>query len=463
MCNLRVAGNATAFGDFLIDYLLDWCGLLVRWLHIVAGIAWIGASFYFVWLDNHLEPQGTSEPVDPNVAGELWAVHGGGFYRSRKYRVAPAVLPSTLHWFYWEAYTTWLSGFGLLCLLYFLRAEAYLIDPSVAALTKPAAIAIALAVLVASWLVYDGLCRSPLGRNSRALAVAIALVTAIEAWGICQLFGGRGAFMIFGAAVGTIMVANVLFVIIPGQRELVRAKREGRDPDPGPGLRGKQRSVHNTYFTLPVLFVMISNHYAMTYGARYNWLVLIAMSFAGACIRGWFVARHKPAGRRGVASALPAALGVLTLAGLVVALAPAGGPSPLGAALGFGDGTGMGPNAGATLSSSSDTAAGSGSGAGGGTPGSPGAPPGDVTQVQAIVEQRCVPCHSTHPASRFGFAAPPNGIVLETLTQLRAHLPEVQKQISLRTMPLGNLTGMTDDERAKVLMWIGHGAAGRAP
>jgi len=405
----------------LIDYLLDWCGLLVRWFHVVAGIAWIGSSFYFVWLDNHLEPQGTSEPVDPNVAGELWSVHGGGFYRSRKYRVAPPVLPPTLHWFYWEAYSTWLSGFALLCLLYFLRAEAYLIDPSVAALTKPAAIAISLAVLVASWLVYDGLCRSPLGRNNRALAVAVSVVTVIEAWGVCHLFGGRGAFMVFGAALGTIMVANVLFIIIPGQRELVRAKKDGRDPDPAPGLRGKQRSVHNTYFTLPVLFVMISNHYAMTYGARYNWLVLIAMSFAGACIRGWFVARHKPAGRRGMASALPAALGVLTLAGVVVALAPAAG----------------------SLSAT--------------------APPGDVAQVQSIVEQRCVPCHSTHPSAKFGFNAPPNGIVLETLDQLRTHLPEVQKQVSLRTMPLGNLTGMTEYERSRVLMWIGHGAAGRSP
>jgi uncharacterized membrane protein len=416
----------------LIDYLLDWCGLLVRWLHVVTGIAWIGSSFYFVWLDNHLEPQLSSEPADPNVAGELWAVHGGGFYRSRKYRVAPAVLPPTLHWFYWEAYTTWLSGFGLLCLLYFLRAEAYLIDPSVAALTKPAAIGLASAVLVASWLVYDGLCRSPLGRNARALAIAVGIVTVIEAWGVCHLFSGRGAFMVFGAALGTIMVANVLFVIIPGQRELVRAKREGRDPDPAPGLRGKQRSVHNTYFTLPVLFVMISNHYAMTYGARYNWLVLIAMSFAGACIRGWFVARHKPAGRRGLASALPAALGVLTLAGVVVALAPAGSPVS------------------------------------GGAPAANGAPilppAGDIAQVQAIVEERCVPCHSVHPAARFGFNAPPNGVVLETLDQLRARLPDVQKQISLHTMPLGNLTGMTEEERAKVLMWIGHGAiAGHAP
>ncbi|HEY6924339.1 MAG TPA: urate hydroxylase PuuD [Steroidobacteraceae bacterium] len=419
-------------------YLLDWCGLLVRWLHMVAGIAWIGSSFYFVWLDNSLEPLGEREPADPRVAGELWAVHGGGFYRARKYRVAPEVLPPTLHWFYWEAYTTWLSGFALLCLLYFLRAEAYLIDPSILALSKPVSIVIAIAVIVGSWLVYDGLCRSPLGRKPRALAVSVAAVTAVEAWGLCQLFSGRGAFMVFGAALGSIMVANVLFVIIPGQRELVTAKREGREPDAGPGLRGKQRSVHNTYFTLPVLFVMMSNHYAMTYGARYNWLVLIAMSFAGACIRGWFVARQKPEGRHGMVAALPAALGVGTLAMLVVALAPVKMPA----------------GGGATDSAS------------GGVPGAVGPaalngrPTVDVTQVRAIVAQRCVPCHSKTPR-QLGFNAPPNGIVLETMDELRAHLPEIQKQVSLRTMPLGNLTGMTDDERATLLMWIGHGAAGR--
>ena len=281
----------------MVTYLLDWLGLLVRWLHLVAGIAWIGASFYFVWLDNHLQAPSERERADPGVAGELWAVHGGGFYRSQKYRLAPAVLPPTLHWFYWEAYTTWLSGFALLCLLYFLRAEAYLIDPAVAALSKPVAIGIAVGFLIASWLIYDGLCRSSLGRHARALTAVLGLALAAEAWGLCQLFSGRGAFMVYGSAIGSIMVANVLFVIIPGQRELVHAKQQGRDPDPAPGLRARQRSVHNTYFTLPVLFVMISNHYAMTYGARSNWLVLIAMSVAGACIRAWFVARHRAAER----------------------------------------------------------------------------------------------------------------------------------------------------------------------
>ena len=301
----------------MVTYLLDWAGLLVRWLHVIAGIAWIGASFYFVWLDNHLEPL-TGVRSDPNVAGELWAVHGGGFYRSQKYRLAPEQLPPRLHWFYWEAYTTWLSGFGLLCLLYFVRAEAYLIDPSVLPLGKTAAIAIALGVLAANWLIYDLLCRSALGR-SPALGAAVAALAAADAWGLCHLFGGRGAFMIFGSTLGTIMVANVLFVIIPGQRELVLAKQQGRVPEAEPGLRGKQRSVHNTYFTLPVVFVMISNHYAMTYGGHHNWLVLIAMSCAGACLRAWFVARHKPATTPGLRRALPGVLGLAVLGAVILA------------------------------------------------------------------------------------------------------------------------------------------------
>jgi uncharacterized membrane protein len=402
----------------MLSYLLDWVGMLTRWLHIIAGIAWIGSSFYFVWLDNSLEPLKNPGPDEEGIAGDVWAVHGGGFYRSLKYRVAPGVLPSTLHWFYWEAYTTWLSGFLLLCLLYLLRAEAYLVDPAIFPLSKSAAILSALGTLVGTWLIYDVLCRSPLGRHTRALASTIAVLLAILAWGLCHLFSGRGAFMMFGAVLGTIMVANVLFVIIPGQRELVRAKREGRAVDPAPGLKGKQRSLHNTYFTLPVLLVMISNHYAMTYGARNNWLVLIALSFAGACIRAWFVARQK-VHQGGKLSMVPMVLAALSLAAVIFALAPA-----------WGDNAARGTQAPPTV---------------------------ELARVRAIFDERCVPCHAKSPTEP-GFSAPPNGIMLESMSQVMAHLPEVTQQLNLRTMPLGNITGMTDEERETLLMWIGHGA-----
>jgi uncharacterized membrane protein len=406
----------------MLTYLLDWLGLLVRWLHVVAGIAWIGASFYFVWLDNHLRPLGPQEPADPLIAGELWAVHGGGFYRARKYRLAPDQLPPTLHWFYWEAYTTWLSGFALLCLLYFVRAEAYLIDPAVMALSRGAAIALAIAFLVVVWVIYDVLCRSPLARRAACLTTALGTLFAAEAWGLCHLFSGRGAYMIFGASLGTVMVANVAMVIIPGQRELVRAKQQSRAVDPAPGARGKQRSVHNTYLTLPVLFVMISNHYAMTYGSRHNWLVLIALSLAGASLRAWFVARHRADEDPSAARATPAVLGLVTIAAVVYALAPA--PATVSAA---------------GVAAVDMPAA---------------APALQTAQVQAILAQRCTPCHAVHP-TQAGFAAPPNGLVFERLDQLAPHLPQVRQQLTMHTMPLGNLTRMSEDERALLLTWIG--------
>jgi uncharacterized membrane protein len=392
-------------------YLFEIASLLGRWLHIIVGIAWIGASFYFVWLDNHLLRPAS---IPEGVAGELWAVHGGGFYHSQKYRVAPATLPGTLHWFYWEAYSTWLSGMFLMCLMYYARAELYLIDPQVAALSKPAAIALGLGVIAATWLIYDALCRSPLGRKDAQLGVVVAAVLGLEAWLLCQLFSGRGAFIHFGAALGTLMVANVFFVIIPGQRELVRAKQAQREPDPMHGLRGKQRSVHNTYFTLPVLFTMISNHYANAFGSRYNWAVLIVMSAAGACIRGWFVARHKAHERGGKTSPVLAIAGLVLLAGVAAALVP--GNSSQSAA-------------------SAD----------------------EYTRIASIFEQRCVPCHSpapTHPA----FPTAPNGILLDTPDRLQATLVLTQQQLRSRAMPLGNLTGMTEEERAAVLAWIEHGA-----
>ena len=401
----------------MIDYLFDWASLLGRWLHLITGIAWIGASFYFVWLDNHLVPPRRADLIDAGVGGELWAVHGGGFYNPQKYKTAPAELPDTLHWFYWEAYSTWLSGFFLLCLLYFGQAEVYLIDLTVATLSKPAAIGIALAFLGAGWIAYDALCRSALGRRDGVLGAVLFVLLGIAAYALCHLFSGRGAYILFGAMIGTIMVANVFFVIIPGQREMVKAKREGRPLDPIHGIRGKQRSVHNTYFTLPVLFVMISNHYALTYGAKYNWLVLIAMAFAGAAIRAWFVARHKAHERGGRTPLLPLALGLAVLAGVIVAVAPH--PS-------------------ATVANA--------------------LPPAQrFAEVQAIVNQRCVPCHAAQPTFA-GFPAAPKGVQLDSPAAILAQTAQMQAQLRTKVMPIGNLTQMTDAERETVLAWLADGA-----
>jgi uncharacterized membrane protein len=400
-------------------YLFELASLLGRWIHLVTGIAWIGASFYFVWLDNSLLAPKRKELVDAGVGGEVWAVHGGGFYNAQKYKVAPAELPAPLHWFYWEAYSTWLSGMFLLVLLYFGRAEVYLVDPAVAALSKPAAIAIALAFLAGGWLVYDALCRSPLARDERVLAVAIAILAGAAAFGLCALFSGRGAYIVYGAMLGTIMVANVFFVIIPGQREMVRAKVEGRAPDPVYGIRGKQRSVHNTYFTLPVLFAMISNHYALTYGARHNALVLISMSVAGAAIRAWFVARHKAHERDGRTSPLPLALGAVVLAGVAIGLAPR-----------------------ATNFTGAFTAA---------------TPQQRFAHVQSILQQRCVTCHAAMPTFA-GFSEAPKGVRLDAPEYILAQTPAMQIQLTTRVMPIGNITQMTDAERAEVLAWIADGA-----
>jgi uncharacterized membrane protein len=272
---------------YLAPYGLEWLNLLVRWLHIITGIAWIGASFYFVWLDNTIKPPAPgSELAKKGVAGELWAVHGGGFYNPQKYLVAPAELPKELHWFKWEAYSTWLSGFALLFIVYYLNAQAMMVDRSVADLTSWQAVGIGLGSLVVGWLVYDLLCR-------------------------------RAAYLHIGAMIGTIMVANVAHVIIPGQRKMVNAMMAGRKPDPVYGIRAKQRSVHNNYFTLPVLFLMISNHYAMTYRHQHAWAVLAVIMAAGVLIRHFFNLRHK--GR--IEWKYPAA-GVALLALLAVLIAP---------------------------------------------------------------------------------------------------------------------------------------------
>jgi uncharacterized membrane protein len=403
-------------------YLIDWLSLLGRWVHLITGVAWIGASFYFVWLDNHLLPPAEEASRAKGVGGELWAVHGGGFYHAQKYRVAPQTLPATLHWFYWEAYSTFLSGLFLLVLLYYGQAEVYLIDARVAPLSKPAAILIGLGFIVLGWLLYDGLCRSPLRDSGKTLGAILAVILSGAAFALCHLFSGRGAFIEFGAMLGTLMVANVFFVIIPAQRQMVQAKREGREPDPGAGARGKLRSVHNTYFTLPVLFTMISNHYAVTFAARYNWLVLIAMSAAGALIRVYFVQRHKSHERGGRTSPWGLVLGF----GIIAATAAALAPRPA-------DWVGSAPGANAVP------------------------PAQQMAAVEVIVNARCVPCHAAHP-TQAGFTSPPKGLVLESSDDLLTHLTLVEPQLATKAMPIANLTQMTDTERTAVLDWIHRGA-----
>ncbi|MEO0997651.1 MAG: urate hydroxylase PuuD [Pseudomonadota bacterium] len=394
-------------------YIVEWLNLLGRWLHFIVGIAWIGSSFYFVWLDNHLRPPADAEADGKGVGGELWSVHGGGFYHAQKYRVAPARLPEQLHWFKWEAYSTWISGMFLLGLIYWYGAEVYLIDSGVAELSPPLAVGIGIAFIAGGWLLYDLLCRSALGRNEAALGAVLAVLLTVAAWGLCELFSGRGAYIHFGAMIGTLMVANVFFVIIPGQRRMVAATAAGETPDPADGIRGKQRSVHNTYFTLPLLFVMISNHYAMTYGHRYNWLILVAMSLAGALIRVYFVARH-----RGRASPVPAVAAVALLAVIAAAIAPR--PSPARTAQA-------------------------------GTPAT-------FADVVRIVNQRCTGCHAEQPTFE-GFAAAPGGVVFDTAEQIADDALRIHQQtVVTRIMPIGNLTDMRDEERAVIDAWYAGGA-----
>jgi uncharacterized membrane protein len=276
----------------LSDYWWQWGNLLFRWLHVIAGMAWIGASFYFIALDNHLETP--RDPVDAKrgVSGEAWEIHGGGFYRVEKFALAPERLPEPLHWFKWEAYTTWLSGFALFIVVYYAHAQAYLIDPSVADLTSWEAIALSVAGLVLAWLVYDGLCRA-FGNDEGVLAVLVFAFVCASSWGAWNLFAPRAAYIQVGAMIGTMMVGNVFFVIIPNHWKLVRAKEAGRPPDPRWNYESKVRSVHNNYLTLPVVFAMLSNHFPFTYGHAQGWIVLVALMALGALTRHYFNLRHR--------------------------------------------------------------------------------------------------------------------------------------------------------------------------
>ena len=401
-------------------YLLDWLNLLLRWAHIITGVAWIGASFYFVSLDNSLTPPKDPKDAAKGVGGEQWGVHGGGFYHHMKYPVAPPSLPDQLHWSMWQAYSTWLTGFALFTVLYLYNASTFLIDKSLFNWSPRAAVATALGFFVAFWVVYDSICRLfGRGRNGDVIVGALVFVFIVFAsWLSCHLFAGRAAFLLVGAMVATTMSANVFVWIIPGQRKVVASIKAGQPVDPVHGQRGKQRSVHNTFFTLPVLFTMMSNHYGVTYGAENNWLVLVAIMVAGALIRMSFAFRHKA-----LAYGLPvpwhfAVIGTLIIAGVVYALAPT--PQAVGAA-----GNGAGSAAMAPVS---------------------------FAQVQAVITQRCTLCH--------GAAMQSKNVRLDSPAEISRHAQSVYQQaVVLKAMPMNNATHITDAERALIGRWFVAGAS----
>jgi uncharacterized membrane protein len=394
----------------LMAYALEWGNLLVRWLHVTAAMAWIGTSFYYIALDYHLIEPKNPAAEEAGISGEAWEIHGGGFYRVEKYRVAPKALPSPLHWFKWEAYTTWLSGFGLLIVLYYANANTYLVDRSVADIPAWLAVLISVAILVVGWFVYHGLCRV-LEHRDRLLALTIAAVIAVTAFGVSHVLSPRAAYLQVGAMIGTWMAANVLFVIIPGQTELVKAKQEGREPEAIYGIRGKQRSIHNNYLTLPVLIAMLSNHFSFTYQHPQGWLILLALMALGAWVRHFFNLRNQ--GRVVWAIPASAAVGVVVLA---VMVAPR-----------------------ATAPSSANVT---------------------FAQAQGVIRQRCVPCHSATPTQP-GFTSPPNGVVFDTPDQIVSRAQDINQQaVVTRAMPFGNLTNITEDERALLAAWVKEGAPG---
>ena len=393
-------------------YLLDWANLLLRWAHIITGIAWIGASFYFVSLDNSLMPPKDANDVAKGVGGEQWGVHGGGFYHHQKYPVSPGYVPEQLHWSMWESYSTWLTGFALFTVLYLFNASTFLIDKTVFDWTPAAAIVTALGFFVAFWLLYDAICRT-LGRGRHGdliVGVCVFVLIVAASWLSCHLFAGRAAFLLVGAMVATTMSGNVFFWIIPGQRTVVAAIKAGQPVDPVHGQRGKQRSVHNTFFTLPVLFAMMSNHYGFSYGARHNWAVLVAIMAAGALIRLSFALRHKA-----LASGQPvpwhwAAIGTLLLLGTVWAIRPDPQPATSSAA------------------------------------------PASFADVQAVVMQRCVLCH--------GPALQSKNLRFDSPAEIGRHAQAIYQQaVVLKLMPMNNATQITDAERALIKRWFESGAS----
>jgi uncharacterized membrane protein len=432
-------------------HLMEWLNLSVRWVHMIVGIAWIGASFYFVWLENNLD---RANPRD-GLSGDLWAIHGGGIYHLEKYKLAPPTMPENLHWFKWEAYWTWMSGVALLCVVFYANPTLYLLQPG-SALTGIEAIGIGLGSLAIGWLVYDILCDSPLGQRPLLLGAILFALVILACFGYSQIFSGRGAYLHTGALIGTIMVGNVFRIIMPAQRALVAAIAENRTPDPSLPAKGLLRSRHNNYFTLPVLFIMISNHFPSTYGSQYNWLILAAIGTVAVLARHFFNTRHNT---QKYAWALPAAaLGMICLA---YATAPERHPGAAAAKAAapiqyqplpetaLGGKRAEPPAAPAVTPAPGATPA----------PASTAATAEGFHSVERVIHERCTVCHSANPTSPL-FSTAPAGVMFDTPQQIQAMAARIQAQaVNSQIMPLGNITQMTQAERDLVGQWIGKGAS----
>ena len=394
--------------------LWQWVDFMVRWTHVIAGIAWIGSSFYFVHLDSSLKRR---DGLPEGAGGEAWQVHGGGFYHMVKYLVAPARMPEELTWFKWEAYATWMSGFALLVIVYYFGASLYMIDPAVLALPPSAAVLISVVGLAGGWLAYNAMCRSPLGQDDIRLAAAGFAFLVVLAYVFTWIFSGRGAYMQMGALIGSIMAANVLMIIIPNQKKVVDALIAGRQPDPSLGAVAKQRSMHNNYLTLPVLFIMISNHYPLAFASRFNWLILALVLVVGAIIRHFYNTRHKglpsPWWTWGVAAvgmALIIWLSTIKPADVEAAEAPA--------------------------------------------------EPVTFAMAEEIVLGRCSMCHMAEPVWE-GIASPPKYVMLDTPEHILAHAQQIYLQAAhTHAMPPGNVTEITPEERKVLALWVESGARG---
>ncbi|AUO22272.1 urate hydroxylase PuuD [Pseudomonas sp. D8002] len=427
-------------------HLMEWLNLSVRWVHMITGVAWIGASFYFVWLENNLN---RVNPKD-GLAGDLWAIHGGGIYHLEKYKLAPPTMPDNLHWFKWEAYFTWMSGIALLCVVFYANPTLYLLAPG-SSLSGPEGVLLGLGSLLAGWFIYSFLCDSALGKRPALLGLILFVLLIAAAYGFSKVFSGRGAYLHVGAVIGTIMVGNVFRIIMPAQRALVAAIAENRTPDPALPAKGLLRSRHNNYFTLPVLFIMISNHFPSTYGSQYNWLILAGIAVAAVLVRHYFNTRHNS---QKYAWTLP--VGALAM----ICLAYVTGPKPVATA----PEVAKAPAA-IEYQPLPETALG-----GGLKPAAPAAPapaPAEAAPAQAsidfdkvhgVIQERCAVCHSAKPTSPL-FSTAPAGVMFDTPQQIQQMAPRIQAQaVASQIMPLGNITQMTQQERDLIGTWITQGA-----